>query len=369
MSNKLPTELQNVDPRLTTPSIRSPRPLITKEGWRDFVNFEPVAKPPLVPLDVVQTWSKEQCLQYQAIRKRYHAMQQPLTTPSLTSITEAVVRLALTGMDLAPGVRPGALINGLPTLGKSTILAEIGRKYERVLRLRLERSLGTEGHAEFIPVVYTTLASNETCKGLTTKLLNYYGRPYNRNDSESDLQAQLARQASQSGTTLMLVDDVHFLDNKHRSAKDVNTHLKALASSIGATFVYAGVNLEGTGLLFEGQEEAKAQAAQTQRRFRRMEIMPFEATEDAFVSVLEALETQLLLLKGEPGDLTGLAKYVHDRTDGYMGAITSLVRDGAALAIETGAERITKSVLDLVTLDYASQKRFVSLVSAGSKAA
>lgn len=369
MSTKLPLELQSIDSRLTTASIRPPRPLITKEGWRDFVEFKPIVKPPLVPLAVVEAWSKQHQLQYQAVRKRFHATLQPLTTPALKNITDAVVRMALTGIDLPPGVRPGALINGLPTLGKSTILVEIGRQYERLLRRRLQLFGANEGDAEFIPVVYTTLSSNETCKGLTTRLLHYYGRPFNRNDRDSDLQAQLARQATEAGTTLILVDDVHFLDTKYRGAQVVNTHLKALASSIGATFVYAGVHVQRTGLLFEGQEEAQAQAAQTQRRFRRMDIEPFAAGDDAFLKVLEALEGQLLLLKGKPGDLTGLAEYVHDRTDGYMGAITSLVRDGAALAIERGAERITKSVLDHVTLDYASQKRFVGLASSQSKAA
>lgn len=363
MSKELPVELQDVDARLLTANVRPPRPLITKEGWRDFVTTGPIPKPPLVSAAVVKTWSDSDRGRYRAIRKRYHAAQQPLTTPSLKTITEAVKRMALTAIDLPPGVRPGALINGLPTLGKSTILTEIGRQYERLLRQRMGLTDGDDWDAEFIPVVYTTLASNETCKGLSSKLLDYYASPYNRNDSDSTLTKLLAKCASDNGTTLILVDDIHFLDSKYRRAQIVNTHLKALASAISATFVYAGVNVEGTGLLFEGHEEAAAKAAQTQRRFRRMDIEPFLYGDKGYAEVLKALEKQLLLLNAQPGDLTGLGQYVHNRTDGYMGAITCLVRDGAAVAIETGVERITKSVLDLVTLDYASQKRFAGLVS------
>ena len=209
---ELPIELMQVDRRLLIPSTRPPKSLITKEGWQEFVNFKPIPKPPVLDKSVVMSWSKQSQLRYQAIRKRYHATQQPLNTPSLNSITDTVVRMALTGIDMPPGVRPGALVNGLPTLGKSTILVEIGRQFERQLRRRYALNVDEDPDDQFIPVIYTTLSANETCKGLTSRLLNYFGCPYNRNDRESDLQAKLAAQADKCSTTLILVDDIHFLN-------------------------------------------------------------------------------------------------------------------------------------------------------------
>lgn len=361
MNTDLPVELQKADLRLRTATVRPPRPLIRKEGWRDHMNQRPPQAPERVSPEVLEKWSKSHSLQYRAIRKRYHVSMEALATPALTAITESVVRMALSGLDMSPGVRPGALVNGQPTLGKSTILVEIGRQYERRLRLRCGLPEDADLDVEFIPVLYTTLSSEETSKGLSMKMLDFYGTPYSPNWNEKVLSGRVADQAARYGTSLILIDDIHFLNARVAQGAAVNTHLKALMSMVNATFVYAGVHIESTGLLFEGRLEAEAQAAQTQRRFKRLDMEPFSDGDPALEGVLSALEEQLVLLKSRPGDLTGLASYIHGRTDGYMGPIASLVREGAALAMDDGSERITKALLDRVVLDHASQRRFEAL--------
>lgn len=357
----LPPELAGVDLNLLTPSVRAAPALISKETWRKFIQYETPQKPPLLTEKVAKSFSKDSAARYRAIRKRWHAKLPPLTLPALTQIRDTIVRMSLMGLDLHPGVRPGALINGQPTLGKSTILTEIGRNYETQLRKRMGSSITDDHDEEFIPVVYTTLTSNETGKGLSARLLDFYGYPFRSSLSESTLAGLLSKQAASAGTSLILVDDIHFLDPRFKNGQAVNTHLKALASTISATFVYAGVDVDKTGLLFEGRPESKAQAAQTQRRFKRMDLMPFTKEDPVLVEVLEALEKQLLLLNAREGDLQNLVGYIHDRTDGYMGPITALIREGAALAIEEGQERISRAILQRVTLDHASQRRFQAL--------
>lgn len=359
----LPPELAGVDPTLLSPSVRAAPALISKEAWQQFVQHEFPQKPPLLTEQVVKGLPKDLAARYRAVRRRWHAKLPPLTLPALTHIRDTIVRMGLTGLDMQPGVRPGALINGQPTLGKSTILTEIGRHYEMQLRKRMGSSIYDDLDEEFIPVVYTTLASNETGKGLSARLLDFYGYPFRSSQSESTLAGLLSKQAAKAGTSLILVDDIHFLDPRFRGGQAVNTHLKALASSISATFVYAGVDVDKTGLLFEGHSESKAQAAQTQRRFKRMDLSPFAKEDPFLVKVLEALEKQLLLLNAREGDLQSLVDYIHDRTDGYMGPITALIREGAALAMEEGHERISRAVLQRVTLDHASQRRFQSLAA------
>ena len=361
MNDQLPPELVGTDLRLLTATTRPPSSLLQKEGWRDFVNHQRIEPPVRLNESILQMWSKEKVARYKAIRKRYHAALPPLATAALSKISDAVVRMSLTALDMPPGVRPGALINGLPTLGKSTVLLEAGRIYERRMRQRLGLPEDADLDTEYIPVVYTTLSAEETCKGLSTSLLNFYGETHSANWSESKLSNELARQAARSGTSLILIDDIHFLKAKVKQGMAVNTHLKSLMSRINATFAYAGVHVDRTGLLFEGQLEANAQAAQTQRRFKRFDMETFPGDLDELKTVLAGLEKQLILLKARPGDLQGLAQYVQDRTDGYMGPIAALVREGAALAIDGGQERLSKSLLDAVTLDHASEKRFEQL--------
>ena len=360
---KLPQELAEVDLRLLTPSVRAPKALISKEAWQSFINSQTPKKPPSIDQSLVKSWPKQMAFRYVAIRKRWHGMMPRLNLPALSQTRDEIVRMGLSGLDLPPGVRPGALINGQPTLGKSTILTEIGRSYELQLRKRIAAGANDDSDCEFIPVIYTTVASNETGKGLTARLLDFFGTPYTRSASEAQLTRMLAAQADQAGTSLILVDDIHFLDPRFQSGQAVNTHLKALASAISATFVYAGVDVDKTGLLFEGRPEAQAQAAQTQRRFKRMDLVPFEKGDPVLGAVLDALEGQMLLLNARAGDLKDLADYVHDRTDGYMGPIMVLVREAAALAMEDGQERLSRKILERVTLDSASDRRFKSLVA------
>lgn len=57
-------------------------------------------------------------------------------------------------------------------------------------------------------------------------------------------------------------------------------------------------------------------------------------------------------LEARPGDVSKiLAPYLHWRTGGVMGSISALLREGAALAIERGAERLSESLLDEVEVD------------------
>ncbi len=76
---------------------------------------------------------------------------------------------------------------------------------------------------------------------------------------------------------------------------------------------------------------------------------PYTADWRAVVATLENT-----LHNHTPGSVTGLDRYLHKRTSGMMGSLSALIREAALEAILTGAETMTKTMLDAIDLDHAA---------------
>ena len=74
-------------------------------------------------------------------------------------------------------------------------------------------------------------------------------------------------------------------------------------------------------------------------------------------SIVATLDTALLLHHHTPGALAGLGKYLHDRTGGMIGSLSHLIRAAALQAIMTGTEKITRKILESITLDHAAEQQ------------
>jgi hypothetical protein len=117
--------------------------------------------------------------------------------------------------------------------------------------------------------------------------------------------------------------------------------------------VLAGVELAGSNL-FSG-----ARGAQTKGRNVLMEFAPFTLTTDEkrsqWNSLVAAYDESLWLAAHKPGDLLKHTDYLHERTGGFIGSLSLLVRDASVDAISNGEERITRATLDDIELDAAAE--------------
>jgi hypothetical protein len=245
------------------------------------------------------------------------------------------------------------VIDGGAGLGKSTTLTSFGKKYEHRLRRRFPGDL-TEAGDEYIPVVYVTLAAGTTVKGLNELIADFFAIPLTNRYTKTDLTLLIQKVAHRCATSLFQIDDIHYLKLNNQSDREVNDHLKHLAGTIPATFIYAGIDCERSGLLTEG-EGRQSTFSQTGSRFTLLTMTRFSNRgEDGgsdWTSLLMGIERELCLLKMQPGDLSdGLSDYLFDRTHGEMGALMTLIRVGALRAIETGDERLTVEILENVPL-------------------
>jgi hypothetical protein len=115
-----------------------------------------------------------------------------------------------------------------------------------------------------------------------------------------------------------------------------------------ATFVYAGINVENSGL-FTG-----LRGRQISARFMLMATGPFPLTEE-WDSLVGTLEIGLRLHNHEPGTLTTQAPYLHHRTGARISSLSHLIREAAILAILNRTERIDRALLDGISLDHAAE--------------
>lgn len=149
---------------------------------------------------------------------------------------------------------------------------------------------------------------------------------------------------------LVLVDEIH---NLTRAGADASDQLKYLAERIPATFIYAGINVEGSGLF------AGTRGQQIAGRFGVITCQAFPygtaAQRQQWQALIATLEQSLRLHRHQPGQLLRLDAYLHERTDGMIGSLSHLIRGAAVEAILDGTEKITRETLDRIGLDHAAE--------------
>jgi hypothetical protein len=67
------------------------------------------------------------------------------------------------------------------------------------------------------------------------------------------------------------------------------------------------------------------------------------------------MESALRLHRHEPGTLTALDRYLHQRTGGMIGSLPHLIRAAVITAISEGSEMIDRALLDSIPVDHAAQ--------------
>jgi hypothetical protein len=117
---------------------------------------------------------------------------------------------------------------------------------------------------------------------------------------------------------------------------------------IPATFVYAGIDLETSELL------AGVRGAQIAGRFTLVPTRPFPYGAE-WKGLVATMEETLRLHKHPPRSLVKLDRYLHNRTDGMIGALSHAIRGAAIDAILGGTERVSKEGLAAIPLDHTAE--------------
>ncbi len=299
-------------------------------SWRKFVKRGHPNLPPLVTRAEIDAMTPAEKQQYDYARRSYHMGFGPLSSRAMEGIHREVGTLAADNLHSPPGARSGAIIDGAGTLGKTTIILQLGRKYELSLQKRFQRVESAHVLEDFIPVVYAYVPSSTTPKKMLTSLVEFYGIPVGKRDTEAEIMRRLIETTRACKTSLIILDDIHNLHAGNKSAASVNDLLKELMDKIPATFVYAGINTERSVLLLDSVTRGPSRASQTQNRYSLHRVAPFPydvmAGDDSeWLEILRTIESHLLLVDHEPGWLEKHHLYLYARTAGGIGALMRLV--------------------------------------------
>lgn len=320
------------------------RHLTMLEGWRAFLGHDP-EPPPLLTAQARVKLPEEERLAYDERRVEYHVRLGVIQTPMLAEVLQAGRLLAMLNRE-AVSARRGLILSGPAGTGKTTAVAQLGKRHEILDRRR-------HPHAPAgarIPVVYVTVPPAATPRMLAAEFARFLGLPVTARANITDIIEAVCGVLTDCRTSLVVCDEISNLQIGTRAGAEVSDTLKYFSERIPATFVYAGIDVERAGL-FTG-----TRGQQIAGRFTMITARPFPYAAQ-WRSIVATFDTALLLCRHAPGTLAGLDKYLHDRTGGMIGSLSHLVRAAALQAIITGTEKITRTALESVALDHAAEQQ------------
>jgi len=323
-------------------------PTTTLSGWRQFVDTAPV-KFDLLSDKARAGLSSASREAYDEARITYHSELVVVATSTLREVTKQGRLLTLLNRREI-SARRGLIVSGPWATGKSTAIKQLGRTYELMLR---ERTGGSDqcpnALSGRIPVVYVTTPPKGSPRKLALEFARFLGLPPIRARwNTTDIADAVCQVLIEGHCDLVLVDEIHNLNLATAAGEDMSDHLKYFTEHLPATFVYAGINVERSGL-FTG-----VRGKQIAGRCVLTSTGPFPCQQE-WKSLVASMESALRLYRHEPGTLPALDVYLHARTGGMIGSLSHLIRAAAILAILDGSEAITRELLDGVPVDHAAQ--------------
>jgi len=314
--------------------------LTTLTGWRGFVAETP-AVPDLLPEAVWTALTDDQRAGYDDDRVDHHSRLLVVQTPAIGQVITCGRRLIQLNKNAHYG-RCGLMVSGPARTGKTTALTQLGKTVEVIHRRRHPHS------ASDIPVVYITVPPAATPKMIAMEFARFFDLPISRRGNITDIADAVCGVSRDAHVTLVAIDELHNLNTTTRAGADASDTLKYFSERIPATFCYAGISLERTGLLSGTRGE------QIAGRFGMVRTGPF-GQDPQWTALIAALEDSIRLHHHRPGMLTKLDRYLHQRTHGMIGSLLWLIRSTAINAVLDGTEKITKKTLDAVEADITAQ--------------
>ena len=302
----------------------------TREGWGAFVS-ETLDKPiPMHRAELEALSPGDRAVNREA-RKQYMIRGPVVHTGQFAAIETEILRRLMLNQYKSHG-KLGMIVSGEPNIGKTTTVTHIARRFER-----RRRDIGRAGDGNSIPVIYVSVPPSCTPKLMLGEFAHFLGLPLRPHYNTGELMNTVASVIAACGTELILVDEIHNLNQKYKQMGEASDTLKQLSEKCPGTFVYAGVDVEASGLL-DG-----TRGRQISSRFQIMRLQKFEHTgkaKAAWADLLVAVEGSLGLLEQEPGAILRHDCQLHAATGGVIGDLTGMLHMLAIDAIDTGTERL-----------------------------
>lgn len=302
----------------------------TREGWSSFVS-ETLDKPIPISRAELDALSPADRAMNREARKQFMIRGPVVNTAQFAAIETEILRRLMLNQYKSHG-KLGVIVSGEPNIGKTTTVSHIARRFER-----RRRDIGRAGGANSVPVIYVSVPPSCTPKLMLGEFAHFLGLPIRPHYNTGELMNTVASVISACGTELIIVDEIHNLNQKYKQMGEASDTLKQLSEKCPGTFVYAGVDVEASGLL-DG-----TRGRQISSRFQIMHLHTFENTgkgKAAWADLLVAVESSLGLIDQQPAAILRHASHLHTATGGVIGDLTGMLQMLAIDAIDSGGERL-----------------------------
>ncbi|MFC6356606.1 TniB family NTP-binding protein [Luethyella okanaganae] len=261
-----------------------------------------------------------------------------IATPQLMSIMKAA-RDKLYLNEFKRYARNGLIVSGEPMLGKTTTVIRIGREHERRRRLQGHPS----GAAGMLPVIYVTVPPACGPKDMLVQFADFLGLPHGHRISRTEMMSSVAAVMRTVRTELVIVDEIHNLNLSRQQSMETSDALKQLSEQCAATFVYAGINVDQSGLFtgLRGQQIAGRFDTHHVTRFTNATA----AGRSDWESLLVDFEDTLGLIEQTPGTILEFSGQFFAHAGGSIGKLADTLRSCSLEAMTSGQERLSKDIL------------------------
>lgn len=234
------------------------------------------------------------------------------------------------------GVRPtGLLVSGLSGAGK-TALAE-------ALMRRCVAQDATREQPATRPILYFCMSNAREAKEIFTRFLDALGYPHISTLTSNQRRLKALMLARAAGLCLLIVDELQdVLLTTVRQQELTLLALKDIMNSLKVPMLALGT--ENARIALEADQHLK-------KRFEMREL-PVWRCDDYLRHFLESYESTLPLRKRSNLGSLIMMRLIIKETDGRLCDIVDRLQRGAALAIESGEERITKELIERARFEF-----------------
>lgn len=260
-------------------------------------------------------------------------------------------------IELEPfGARTITAVTAPFTAGKSTTVKAVARELYRDWmadfadeRPRWNPPAQADVEADRIPIIYVNLQSDTSSKDLYAQILTFMG--HGASWTRSQLAINTSKAFSIHGVKLVILDDAHMLRTHLKQGQATLDAIKAIATElgeVGGMMILVGAWTADSDLLDDPQIRGRLSLHQLDvysigsNQERALWQRLLKVWEDKIEWFLPGMDT---------GDLSqSAARYLYERTQGYIGDLAKCLSQATSRAIRDGRDTIVNDDLKMVRL-------------------
>ena len=287
-----------------------------------------------------------------------------LGTPQIETLRKLVSQAML--FRNSNGGRPGVLLSGSATMGKTTAAIQA----MRFAHEQHEREHPEWRDLDHIPVVYIEVPPGSTGKGIMGRILEFLGVTFTARMTYEERKSIVVAHLARARTRLIVIDEMHNLSRLNNGNFESAQAIKDLNDAVRATPLYVGIDLDRS-IITNG-----ALGNQFAGRSTSLNLRPcgYASDEDRLQwrRVVGGFEDELGLLNHPKRALDKHEQYLWSRTRGSISALSRLLTIATCELIlndDPAAETITLKQLEHIQLDTATERSFEELTATEQAAA